>query len=154
MTHIRQQVRNKITEKVKTVSDLKNSTFESRVYELAQKDLPAALIFTENELLEKMTVQNKIQKRMVETVVYLFARSDDHIENALDELSEKVENAILLDQTLGGLAVETFLDNTSLLIGGDPDAPTGASRMSFVTTVVTQQGESGSPIQQTGGTFQ
>jgi len=152
--HIRQQIRNAVTAQVKKVPDLANSTYESRVYQLSKDDLPAALIFTESEVVEPATKQNRpgIQRRHVETVVYVFARADTNIENALDDLSEKVENKILEDQTFGGIAERTTLDNTSLLIGGDPDAPTGAVRMSFATTVLTQQGASSVPIQ-SGGMF-
>lgn len=154
--HIRQQVRNYISAKIREVPELANSTFESRIYELTRKDLPAALVFSETEMNEPATKQNKpgIQKRLIETAVYVFATADNEIENSLDNLSEKVENKIFEDQTLGGLAVQTVLDNTNLLIGGDPEAPVGASRMSFITTVLTQQGSSGLPIQQNGGIFQ
>ena len=153
--HIRQQVRNYISSKLKEIPELKNSVYESRIHELARKDLPAALIFSETEMNEPATRQNKpgIQKRMIETAVYLFATADDEIENSLDQLSEKVENKVFEDQTLGGIAVQTVLDNTNLLVGGDSDQPVGASRMSFVTTVLTQQGESGAPTQQSGGIF-
>jgi len=154
--HVRQQIRNAITQKVKTVSALSKSTFESRVHELnAEKDLPAALIFTEGEMIEPATRQNRpgIQKRMVQTVVYVFARADELLENSLDAICENVENAILEDDNLGGIAERTYLEDSSLLIGAQVDAPTGACRMSFVTIILTQYGASAVPIQKPGGMF-
>lgn len=153
--HVRQQIRNAITAKIKEIPVLSTSTFESRVYQLSPADLPAALVYTESEVTEPATKQHQsgIQRRAIETVVYLFTRVDELLENSLDDLSEKVENKLFEDQTFGGIAVMTTLDNTQIHVGGDPDAPTGAARMSFITIVVTQQGESGLPIQRTGGIF-
>lgn len=152
--HVRKQVRNAVTAKVKEVNDLKKSTYESRVYQLQKEDLPAALIFSETEVVNPATHgQRRIQERLIETVVYLFARADKEIENVLDDLSEKVENKILEDETFGGIAAATVLSNTQLLIGGDPDAPTGAARLSFITTILTQSGISSVPTQKSGGMF-
>jgi len=154
--HVRQQIRNAVTEKIKTIGPLKNSTYESRVYELnANKDLPAALIFTEGEVIEQATKQNRpgIQRRMIQTAVYVFAKADNLLENSLDALCEQVENIILKDDTFSGLAERTYLEDTSLLIGSDPNAPTGACRMSFITIILTQYGASEVPIQKPGGIF-
>ena len=153
--HVRQQVRNAITSLVKTVPELEESTFESRVYPLAKEDLPAALIFTENEFVESVTKQRQIiQNRTIEPVIYVFARSNNLIENAIDPLAEAIENVILLDQTLGGVANKTNLSEVNLLIGGEPDATTGADRLSFLSTVLTQQGNSNTPLtNNTGGPF-
>jgi len=153
--HVRQQVRNAITALVKTVPELVDSTFESRVYPLGKEDLPAALIFTENEGIENQTKQNqRVQKRLIETVVYAFARANDLLENAIDPLAEAIENVVLNDQTLGGVANKTRLSEVNLLIGGEPDAPTGAARISFISTVLTQQGNSSTPLTNTtGGPF-
>lgn len=155
MTHVRQQVRNAITALVKTVPELADSTFESRVYPLGKEDLPAALIFTENEAIEDVTKQNqRVQKRSIETSIYIFARSNDLIENSIDPLAAAVEDVILNDQTLGGVANKTSLSEVNLLIGGEPDAPTGAARLSFISTVLTQQGDGNTPLTNTtGGPF-
>ena len=153
--HVRQQVRSAIVAKVKEVPDLRKSTFESRVYQLTKDEMPAALVYTESEASEKATRQNApgINKRHIETVVYIFARANENIEDALDDLAELVENKVLEDQTLGGIALETVFVKADLLIGGDPDAPTGASRMSFVTIILTKNGASEVPIQKSGGAF-
>lgn len=154
--HVRQQIRNEITKRIKTISALRSSTYESRVHELnPSRDLPAALVFTEGEMIEPATRQNKpgIQKRMVQTVVYVFARADELLENSLDAICEGVENVILEDDNLGGIAERTYLEDSSLLIGAEVDAPTGACRMSFITIILTQNGASAVPIQKSGGMF-
>lgn len=156
--HVRQAVRNAITEIIKTIPEFTDgndlNVFESRVHTLDKERMPAALVFSESEIIEQLTHQhNRIQRRHIETVIYVFARSDFEVENAIDPLTLKIENAILGDQTLGEIAENTLLQDTSLLVGADPDAPIGAARMSFISTVLTQQGDAETPLQNQGGIF-
>jgi len=153
--HVRQQIRNAITAKIKEVTEFGDNVFESRVYPLNDSNIPAALIFSETEVVESATRQKRpgIQRRIIETGVYLFAKADYDLEDKLDPLAAKVELAIFDDATLGGIAENTELGDTSLLIGGDPDAPIGAARLSFISTVLTQQGDPETPLQLNGGIF-
>ena len=143
MTHIRQQVRNAVAAKIQEIPELQNSVFQSRVYELSRGELPAAIIFTENEEVEETTRQRQIQiqRRLIFVSVYIFARASDNIEDELDRLAGEVEKKSLADGTLGGIAAETSLENTGLFIGGDTDAPTGAAKLTFKVMTLTKAGE-------------
>jgi hypothetical protein len=110
--------------------------------------MPCALVYSESEAVEQATKasQPTIQKRTIETAVYAFARSSPLIENSLDDLSEQIEKAIFADPTLQGLVSSTFLQNTALHIDGEPNAPIGAARLSFISTVHTREGIPQTPI--------
>lgn len=140
--HIRQQIRNKFTEILKTISEFDDRVYESRVHQLAANDMPCALVFSESETLEAATRSSQpyIQKRTVETSVYAFARSAELVENSIDALTSSIEEKIFADPTLGGLVSQTILQSTILHIDGQPNSPIGAARMSFISTVHTREG--------------
>lgn len=146
--HIRQQIRNKITELLLTIPELGGKVFESRVHQLAATDMPCALVFSESETIDQATRsgQPAVQKRMIETAVYAFARSASLIENAIDGLANSIEQKIFSDPTLGGLASQTSLQSTALHIDGEPNSPIGAARLSFISIVHTREGIPQTPI--------
>ena len=146
--HVRQKIRNKFTALLKEIPAFNSKVFESRVHQLVTNDMPCALVYSESEIIEKATKGSRpaIQKRFIETAVYAFAKSQEHIENALDELTKDIEEKICSDPTLQGLVFETNLQNTVLKIDGEPNSPIGAARMSFVSIVHTQSGNSESTI--------
>lgn len=150
--HVAQQLRNNFTELIKTISAFK-TVDESRIHPLVSKQLPAALIFTEHEIIENVTKQATIQKRTIETSVYVFARSQDKIENSLDELRKEVEKVILAESAiLKSVANLTVLRETNMLIGGNDQDPVGAARMSFLSNVLTKTGDPENPVKN-GGIF-
>lgn len=147
MKHVRRQIRNYVTEALKGISDFGGRVYESRIYPLGKEEMPAALIYTENENIEEITKQGcRIQKRYIETVVYIFTRSNDNVEDAIDDLSKLVEDKIYEDQTFGRVAESTTLSSVNLLVEGDADTPVGAARLTFISKVLTQQGKSSEAI--------
>lgn len=151
--HVAQQLRNSFTELIKTITAFETVN-ESRIHPLVSKQLPAALIFTENEIIENVTKQASIQRRMIETSVYVFARSQDKVENSLDELRKEVEKIILAEsEIIKSVAYWTVLRETNMLLGGDDQDPVGAARMSFISNVLTKTGDPENPVKNSGGIF-
>lgn len=142
MKHVRQQIREEITAKLQTIAGFADSVFPARVHPFNKDDLPAMVVRSEAEQIEKASQGNRpgIQKRYIETAVYVFTRTQDNIEDAIDDLARLVEQKIFEDPTLGGVAAETVLTGIDPAIGGEPDAPTGAHRMAFVSLVLTKEG--------------
>jgi len=140
--HVRQKIRNKFTALLKEIPAFNDRVFESRVHQLASTDIPCALVYSESEMIEPATKGNRpaIQKRFVETAVYAFAKATENVEDALDHLTKDIEAKICSNPTLGGIVMETNLRDTDLKIGGEPNSPIGAARMSFVSIVHTQAG--------------
>lgn len=147
--HVTQQVRNKFTELIATIGAMK-TVEESRIHPITKDNLPATLIFTEDEQLVMPTRQRAIQERIITTTAYVFARAQDKIENQLDSLRTEVEKVILSDPTLGGIAHETVLKETNMLLGGNDQDPIGAARMAFVSRVLTKVGDPENPVRNQG----
>ena len=146
--HIRRKVRNTFTELLNTIPAFNGKVFESRVHQLTKDDMPCALVYSESEVIEQATKSNRpqIQKRFIETVVYAFARSQDSIEDSIDDLTKDIEIKICSNPTLDGLVFETNLQNTVLRIDGEPNSPIGAARMSFISIAHTKAGSPESTI--------
>ncbi len=151
MTHVRQQVRNKITEVVNGILSFDNNVFENRTYELRKEELPAAIIFSGPEIIERATEKHRqpgLQKRKIETSIYVFARSPQNIGDLVDALAVEVEEAIFADPTLGGLAAETIVLDCVTHIDAESDVPVGALRIALQSTVFTREGNPSQAIQQ------
>lgn len=141
--HVRQQLREAITAMLETIPGLETKIFPARVHPFTKDDLPGIVVKTEDEIVEKGTERHQqpgIQKRFIETGIYVFTRAQVNIEDAIDELAMKVEKKIFEDPSIGKLASETVLRSISPATGGEPDAPTGAHRMSFISLVLTKEG--------------
>lgn len=140
MTHVRQQIRNKITAMLKEVPAFDGKVFESRVHQVKPDDMPCALVYSGSERIEPATRGNRqqIQKRFVNTNVYVFAKDKESIENALDDLSQVVEEKIGSNPNLDGIVFETNLEETNIHIDGNGNIPMGAAKLSFVSIVQTK----------------
>lgn len=140
--HVRQQVREAVTAALETIDGFAAKVFPARVHPFRKDDLPAIVVKTGNEVVEKAVAShmNGIQKRWIETEVYVFTRDQINIEDAIDDLAMKVEKKIFENSTLSGLVAETELVEITPATGGEPDAPTGAHLLRFVSLAFTKQG--------------
>ena len=132
--HVRQQVRDAIAAKVNAVAALTGKTFTSRTSELAAEELPAAIVVFEGETIENKGSNRPgigIQKRNIQTGVYIFARSLTKIEEALDILTAEVEKKVFEDSTLQGVAAQTTIESVEPDIRSSPTLPTGLYRILF-----------------------
>ena len=98
--HVRQQCRNQITSLLEA-ADLKLGNkevqiFESRVYMLNSRHLPAVAIYSKNQVVEsrKARKQPTIQDRHIETRVVLAVVAAEFVENEVDALALQVEHAV------------------------------------------------------------
>src|ERR1700741_1060485 len=108
--HVRQQVRDRIAVLVGQVPELTGKVFTSRTSELGADEIPAAIVVFEKEIIENKGGNRPmigIQKRDIQTSVYVFARSLKEIEAQLDGLCAKIEQQVFTDSTLQGVAAQT-----------------------------------------------
>lgn len=142
--HVRQQAREFIATALQGIEGFGDKVFPGRVHAIPAKDLPAMVVKSEDELIERAVAkgnQPSIQKRHVETVVYVLTRtSTGNIEDTIDDLAILVEKAIFADPSLGGIASETVLTSIQPMTGQEPDGPTGVHRMAFVSCILTKEG--------------
>ena len=133
MAHARQQIREAVGTALASLTTTGANVFESRVYELAQDDLPALRIYTNSEGdIEGLQLGDPIQQRRnLELVVEGVARATSDMDDTLDDIAEEVEVALAADITLGGLVHSVYIDNTEIEMSAEGDQPVGVARMTF-----------------------
>lgn len=149
--HVAEQARSRITTLVNAVPALTGNVFQSKVYQIPKEKLPAAVVMGEGETVEpvvKGRIQPALQKRMVKTSVFLFARNAETVEADLLALVAAVETAIFSDPTLQGVAVQTTLESREPFIGSEPSLPVGAMWLTFASVIYTKEGLPEQAIQQ------
>jgi len=133
-----------------TIPSLSGKVFESRVHPLAKEDLPCVIVKSGPQFVEDATKSHMqpgaIQRRLITTEVYVFARAPELVEDALDNLASLVENKVLENYTLNNVASKTTLIDTQSFITGEPNSPIGALLMNFLSLVYTREGATETPI--------
>lgn len=153
--HVRQQCRNRITDILKA-TDLrlgreKVNVFESRVYQVDARHVPAACVYSQNQIVEsrKTRKQPTTQDRIIQTRVVLAVVADKLVENDVDCLLLQVENAIAGDPCLGGVAHTTFFRGTEEgLLSSETDRPVALLDCLFESHVITLEGKAETAIYQ------
>lgn len=146
--HVRQQCRNRVTSILED-ADLKLgrievNVFESRVYQLEARQLPAVAVYSKNQTVEprKARKQPTIQDRFIQTRVVLAVVAEELVENDIDCLALQVENAVAADPTLGGVAHTTFLKGADEgFLSSETDRPFALLDLLFESHVLTLEGE-------------
>ncbi len=133
MTHVRQQIRERVGSLLTTAA-VATTISQSRVFNVPA-GAQAALIYTNAESVEPatLTYPRKLT-RTLSLVIEVITRATSDLDDALDALCVKVEEAIAADYTLNGLADDCVLTQTTITHSFDGDAPIGSARMEFLVS--------------------
>jgi hypothetical protein len=147
MTHVRQQIRERIATNVTGLTTTGARVYQSRIYNLEAANLPGLLVYTKTESSERATMGTTRQlERTLEIQVEGYARTSSDLDDVLDTISEEVENAISADPTQNGLAKDTFLNASDIDFTGDGDSPAGVVRLTFSVSYRTADTAAGTPL--------
>ena len=132
MSHVRQQIRERIATNVTGLTTTANRVFQSRVYNLQATELPGLLVYTTSEQSERDThISTNGLNRVVDVVVEGYAKAASNLDDSLDTISAEVEAKLADDYTCGGLSRDLALASTEIEYTGEADQPTGMVRMTF-----------------------
>jgi len=131
--HIRQQIRERIATNVTGLATTGSNVYQSRVYPMASGNLPGLLIYSTSEdseidVMGSVGTLNRILNITVEGYVKSITEFDDKI----DDICKEVETAMAGDQTINGLAKNSFLSSTEIEYNGDGDQPIGVVTLNYV----------------------
>lgn len=147
MAHVRKTIREYFGTQLTGLTTTGANAFESRVYPMQSAKLPAILIYTTSESSEEQAFSSKrVQNRTLSVEVEGFVRAISNFDDTLDQIAEEVEEAILDDPTLGGLAINTELESTTANYSGDGEQPVGTIRLTFEVQYRTETGQPGTAI--------
>jgi len=143
--HIRRQVRDAFATLVTGLTTTGANVFVNRVDPVATGDLPALLIATPSEQVEKASIgmPNPFVRRALTLTVTAMARASSTVWNTLDLICQEVEEAVFLDETtatLGGLCKDTALVATEISISGEGDRMVGIAAMQFEILIHAREG--------------
>lgn len=134
MTHVRQQIRDRLVTVLTGLTTTGTNVFRSRIFPLEATKLPALCIFTKSEAVEfdVMGLPRSIG-RVLDVGVEAYVSGVSNYDNTLDTIAVEVEEAIAADVTLNGLAKDATVTAFEADFAGDGEQPVAVGR--FTVTV-------------------
>lgn len=101
-----------------------------------QQTLPHVNIYFRGEDVQETDQAPRLLKRVINMEVEIIdeGRDGDELSDKLDDLSEQVEAALSVDDSLQCTADDIVLQNIELEADSDGDKPTGSARLMFNVT--------------------
>lgn len=145
MSHARQQIREAVATLVTGLTTTESRVFQSRFYRLQASELPALLIYSTDESIDRETIgTGPYLRRELSIRIEGVVKALDNLDDTLDLVGEEVEDA------LGGqlpAGVDDFrIQAVSLEYSGEGEQPVGTIRMDYVARYQTAEDNSGSII--------
>jgi hypothetical protein len=134
MTHKRKDIRDAVVSILSGASIVgAGKVFSNQSVPVDPADLPIinVMVITESsephdfgtdKLMRDMTLVVQVAQKDVD---------DATIDDKLDELAKKVEDAMKADASLGGGAMDSYLTSTELVVDGDGEVTVGVASMSY-----------------------
>lgn len=141
MTHVRQQIRERIISNLTGLSTTGSNVFDSQVLAWDQDDLPAIAIYLDDEESDRDSADNLM--RVCEAVVVAQVREDTGAlaTDKLDQIANECEAAIGADTKLNGLALDCYPTGVSKEYDGDGDQVFGAAVLTFAVEYRTSRSD-------------
>ena len=137
--HARRRIREKFFEIISLIPNL--TTFNGRVFPLHDAVLPAATIFTRDEVISPDDGRLEgLQHRTLATTVQLYVKADQLVDDAMDNLAELIEAAVMVDQSLLNLVRCLDLVTVEIEVTMDGENPMGTLTMVFSCRYLTNDG--------------
>lgn len=139
--HVRRQICSAIATTLTGLSTTGANVYLSRVYPLADADLPALLVFanTEASLAETMG-EPRTMTRSLQVEVAAVAKANASLDATLDQIAKEVEIALAMPvAALEGIAKTIGLTGTEFELTVSAEKPTGRARLLYQVDYFTQE---------------
>lgn len=138
MTHVRQQIRNRMATLVTGLPTTGSNVYKMRQYALDDAKLPALCVYTMDESSNLITVGTRTLRRIINVAVQAFAKgSSTTVSDTIDTMCVEVEEAIAADFNLNGLAKSCILNSTEIDINVEGEKSIGSAAMVFSVEYIT-----------------
>ena len=138
--HVRQQIREYFGTTLTGLTTTGANVYESRVYTLQEDTLPSLVIYTKSETSEPIVIgTDRVMSRELSVVVEAYCKATSDFDDTIDTISKEVEEAIMADRTLGGLAKDTYVESTEIEYTGEGEQPVGYVTLTFLTNYYVQE---------------
>lgn len=138
MSHVRNQIRNRIATLVTGLPVTGANVYKMRRYALDDSKLPAICVYTTDESSSLITVGTRTLRRVINVMVEVLAKgSSVTISDTIDNICISVEEAIAADFSLNGLAKSTILTSTETDVNTEGENGIGSARLVYAVEYVT-----------------
>lgn len=132
MSHVRQQIRERLITICGGLTTTTNHVYNTRLYALIpESNLPALLVYTQTEDAERELIAPSTYQRSLNVIVEGIAEGNSQVENTLDTIASEVEAVIGSDPGLNGLCVSISLTSTEIEFTSESEHPIGVIKLSF-----------------------
>jgi hypothetical protein len=129
--HPRQVLRQAVVDLLKRSNTAAGeSVFPSREVPWRSVELPGIAVYSLEESSDRQHTEGELVRHVV-LAIHAVVRLNELVDDALDELALQIEKAMAADQTLGGIAVSSFLSGTDISVDESTARPVGAIRLAY-----------------------
>jgi hypothetical protein len=138
MSHINNQIRDRIAEIINALPFFAGRVYKMRSYALDDAKLPAAIVYTNNQNSSLATIGTKTLFASLEVNVEIFVKGPNAtIINEIDDACVLIEDAIGSDFQLSGLVKSCILSQSDVDINVDGEKPVANAQLSYAVQYVT-----------------
>lgn len=138
MTSQRAVIRQRVMELLFDKTEALDRVFPNRARQLWPEELPAILVYTRSENVTEFDHAPRSLKRDLRLAVEVVAKADEQLDDQLDEIARQVEDALLGEDTLGGVCSDCLLSDVELALTGEGETLWGTLLMTFQITYFTE----------------
>ena len=144
MSHVRQQIRDRVQMVLTGLTTTGSNVFLSRVYPLQKNELPCLLIYTIAETskpLEPSTASRAIN-RVLDLNIEAVLDGINGYDDTLDTIAKEVETAMSNDTDLNGLVMDQYLIESKIkYTGGEGEKPLAALSLVYRVQYMNQEND-------------
>ncbi len=131
MSHLRQQIRERIATKLTGLTTTTTNVFQSRVYPMEQAKLPGLIIYSVSESITPISMGAVRDMEGALTIAVEAYAIGSNLDDKLDTICKEVQVALSGDRTVNSLAKELQLDSTTIVFAQESDVPAGYATMNW-----------------------
>jgi hypothetical protein len=138
MSHVRQQIRDRIATDLTGLTGIGTNVYKMRRYALDDAKLPALAVYTMDESSNLITIGVRTLRRVLSVGVEIFAKgSSTTIYDTMDGYCVSVEEALANDFTLNNLAKSCVLTSSSIDVNVEGEKAVCTARLVFDVEYIT-----------------
>lgn len=138
MSHVRQQIRDRVATLVTGLPTTGSSVYKMRRYALDDAKLPAICVYTTDESSSLITIGSRTLRRVINVVVDIIIKgSSTAVSDSLDTICVSAEEAMAADFTLNGLAKSSVLTSSEIDVNVEGEKSIASARLVYAVEYVT-----------------
>lgn len=138
MSHVRQQIRDRVATVVTGLPTTGANVYKTRRYALDDSKLPAICVYTMDESSSLITIGSRTLRRVINVAIDIVIKgSSTTVSDALDTICVSAEEAMAADFTLNGLVKSSVLTSTEIDVNVEGEKSIASARLVYAVEYVT-----------------